>query len=83
MSIPRDRLSCEALLHRDHYSPAELADLTGIGEHVIRHDARIGRLRAYVIDHHVLDIRREDAIAWLQQRHDALYPTRQPEVTKA
>jgi hypothetical protein len=76
MTASKYRLSCEALLHRDHYSPAELSDLLGIGEHVICHDARTGRLRAYVINHHILDIRREDALVWLQRRHDELQNVR-------
>ena len=58
----------DRLVHQSHYTPEELAHVTGIGKEVIRHAAYSGDLRAFVIDHHCLDIRREDALAWLKRR---------------
>ncbi|HYH11163.1 MAG TPA: hypothetical protein VD789_02320 [Thermomicrobiales bacterium] len=72
MVTPAERNTLFELLHRDHYSPDELARLLGMDLHLILHDAQWGRLRAYIVDHHVLDIRREDAIAWLQARDHRL-----------
>lgn len=68
MVTPAERNMLFELLHRDHYSPDELARLLGMDLHLILHDAQWGRLRAYIVDHHVLDIRRDDAIAWLLSR---------------
>ena len=56
------------LLHHDHYTPAELASVLGMDVHVVLHDAQRGSLKAFIVDHHVLDIRREDAIRWLLDR---------------
>ncbi len=57
----------EELLHRNHYSPEELADLLETSVHFIRHEVYEGRLKAFVCDHRILDIRREDALAWLRR----------------
>lgn len=52
------------LLQHDHYTPQELALLLGIGLHIIQHAAFAGELRAQIVGHHILAIRREDVIAW-------------------
>jgi len=56
------------LLHKDHYTPEELAELLDLPLHIIRHAAWSGELRAFVCDHHVLSIRRGDVLEWLKQR---------------
>lgn len=68
MVTPTERDALFNLLHQDHYTADELARLLGVDHHLILQDAQTGRLRAYIVDHHVLDIRREDVIAWLQSR---------------
>lgn len=69
MVTSAERNALFELLHRDHYSPDELSRLLGMDLHLILHDAQSGRLKAFIVDHHVLDIRREDAIAWLHDRN--------------
>jgi excisionase family DNA binding protein len=68
MVTPAERDALFDLLHQDHYTPEELARLLGVDPHLIHQDAQTGRLRAYIVDHHVLDIRREDVLAWLEKR---------------
>ena len=63
-----DRESIEEMLHHDHYTPRELADLTGINIDAILRCAREGELRAFVVDHHVLSLRREDVVDWFVHR---------------
>lgn len=58
------------LLHQEHYTPDELAVLLDMSSSSIYHDAREGRLRASIVDHHVVDIRRDDVLRWLQDRGD-------------
>jgi len=60
--------SIDELLRHDHYTPDELAELLGIDVWSIRRAARTGELPAFIVDHHVLCIRREDAIRWLADR---------------
>jgi len=72
MVTPAERDALFDLLHRDHYSPDELARLLGMDLHLILHEAQWGRLKAFIVDHHVLDIRREDALAWLHARDQRL-----------
>lgn len=68
MVTPAEREALIDLLHKDHYTAEELARLLGVDIHLIQQDAQCGRLKAYIVDHHVLDIRREDVLAWFQQR---------------
>lgn len=58
----------DRLVHQSHYTPDELSHLLGIGRHIIQHAVYAGDLKAYVVDHHCLDIRREDALIWLSTR---------------
>ena len=60
---PRDEAIYENLIH-EHTPPQELALLLGIGLHIIQHAAFAGELRAQIVGHHILAIRREDVIAW-------------------
>lgn len=68
MVTPTEREAYLELLHHDHYSPEELARILGMDIHLILHDAQRGELKAFIVDHRVLDIRRDDAISWLHQR---------------
>lgn len=56
------------LLRRDRYRPEELAALIDVDVNVIRTDAFAGRLRAEILDHHIIAIRRQDALDWLAAR---------------
>ena len=62
------RESIDKLLRQDHYTPEELAELLGMDVWSIRRAARSGELAAFIVDHHVLCVRREDAIRWLGDR---------------
>jgi hypothetical protein len=64
MGTTFDRETVEELLRHDTYTPEELARLLDMSLYRIRHAAREGQLRAAIVDHHVLCIRREDALAW-------------------
>jgi hypothetical protein len=68
MDTQADRSMLFELLHRDHYSPEELARVLRMDIHLILHEARAKRLKAYIVDHHVLDIHRKDVIEWLDSR---------------
>ncbi|MCO5176626.1 MAG: helix-turn-helix domain-containing protein [Thermomicrobiales bacterium] len=72
MLFPDDQSPISELLHRDHYTPDELARLLDLSPEVVRHEVRVGRLKAYIIDHRVIDIRRPDVIDWLDRRHTEL-----------
>lgn len=65
---PEHRESIEDLLHHDHYTPKELSDLTGISLDAILRCARSGELHAFVVDHHVLGLRRDDIVDWFEHR---------------
>ena len=68
MDATIDAETLAELLRHDTYTPEELARLLGTSLYVIRHAAREGQLRAAIVDHHVLCIRREDVVAWLTPR---------------
>lgn len=72
MLFPDYQSPVSDLLYRDHYSVDELARLLDVSPEVIRHEVRVGRLKAYIVDHRVLDIRRADALDWLDRRHAEL-----------
>ena len=59
------RESIANLLDRDHFTPREVADLLEIDIYVIERACRDGALKAKIVDHHVLDIKREDLLIWL------------------
>lgn len=56
------------LMRQESYTPEELAELLGLSVHLVRHDAYVGKLPSYIYDHHILSIRREDALRWLRER---------------
>ena len=60
--------SIEELLHHEHYTPEELSRLLGVGLDVIRHAAFTGELHAQIVEHDIVSVRREDVLAWLNER---------------
>ena len=54
------------ILHKDHYTPEELAALLGINKHAIEAAAHSGELRATLLEHHIISIRREDVVQWIE-----------------
>jgi excisionase family DNA binding protein len=65
------------LLQQERYTPEEVAELLGIGVHIIQHAAFSGELRAQIVGHDIISIRRDDVLAWLQTG-DALDRAKQP-----
>ena len=63
-----DRESIAELLQHDHYTPEDLAELLNMDAWAIRRAARTGELPAFIVDHQILCILREDAIHWLARR---------------
>lgn len=66
-----DHIAVLESLTREHFSPEELAELLGIGVEVIRHAVRRGELKAFIVEHHIIDITRSDALKWLHARKAA------------
>jgi excisionase family DNA binding protein len=58
----------EEILHRDHYTPEELAALLGMSVHTVEQAAHSGELQATIVDHHILGIRREAVVQWIEGR---------------
>ena len=56
------------LLQQDQYRAEEVAKLLGIGVHIIQHAAFTGELRAEIVSHHILRLRRDDLLMWLGTR---------------
>ena len=56
------------LLQEDRYTPEQVADLLGIGLDIVRHAAFSGELRAQILEHDIISIRREDVLSWLKER---------------
>lgn len=61
----RSHESPDELLHHDRYSPEELADLLEISLYTIQRAVYNGHLKAYMADHHIVDIHRKDVLNWL------------------
>ncbi|HEY8446227.1 MAG TPA: helix-turn-helix domain-containing protein [Thermomicrobiales bacterium] len=55
----------EDLLHQDHYTPEELAALLDMDVNAIRAEIFHRHLKAFIVDHHIMCIRREDVLRWL------------------
>jgi hypothetical protein len=60
--------SVQILLLQAEYTPAELASLLDLPLTLIEHEAYSGNLKSFIVNHNVICIRREDAIAWLESR---------------
>ena len=56
------------LMTQDDYQPEEAAELLGMDVDVIRHAVFSGRLKAQVVGHHIVSIRREDVLEWFDRQ---------------
>ena len=56
------------VMQHDTFTPKELARLVGTEPTLVCEEVFHGRLKATVVNHHVVSIKREDAIAWLRAR---------------
>ena len=65
------------LLQQDQYRADEVAKLLGISVHIIQHAAFTGELRAEIVGHHILRLRRDDVLVWLGTREGRGGTTRQ------
>jgi hypothetical protein len=64
----RPRRTPAEILTQDRYTPEELATLLEMDVNLIRQAAYNGRLKANIVDHHILTISRADALRWLDER---------------
>ena len=64
----RDHIDPEIDLHKDHYTPDELAAILNINGDHLREIVHNGDLKAFMIDHRIISIRREDVLDWLHRR---------------
>jgi excisionase family DNA binding protein len=62
----RDHHSMLELLQSERYTPQDLAEILGVSAESVCHAAFSGELRAHVVGHDIVDIRREDVLAWLK-----------------
>ena len=74
----RTHYSAYELLQQERYTPEEVAELLGIGVHIIQHAAFSGELRVQIVGHDIISIRRDDVLAWLEAR-DGLDRAKQPD----
>jgi hypothetical protein len=56
------------IIIQDCYTPEELATLLEMDVNLIREEAYQGRLRAVIVDHHIVGISRAEALHWLDAR---------------
>lgn len=63
-----ERKSLEEILHQSEYTPHELADLLEMSLYVIQSAVWNGQLKATVIGHDIVSIRRGDVLEWLKSR---------------
>lgn len=56
----------DELLHREWYTADELADLLKLSPNHVTMAVFEGRLHAMVIDGHIIEITRHDALKWLE-----------------
>lgn len=61
------RESPRELMERTYYSPEELADILEVSPYYIRHEVRVGHLKALTVDHRVMTIHRDDVLHWLRE----------------
>ena len=54
------------LLQQDQYTAEEVAEVLWTGVDVVRHAAFTGELRAQIIEHDIISIRRDDVLAWFE-----------------
>jgi hypothetical protein len=58
----------EALLHHDHYTVDEAAYILGMNPEVLCQAAQRHELKAYFVNHTIVDIHRDDLVSWLESR---------------
>jgi len=56
------------LLHHDHYTVEEAAYLLGMDPAVLNQAAHRHELPAILAEHHVIHLRRDDLLRWLESR---------------
>jgi hypothetical protein len=56
------------LMQQEEYTAEEVATLFEISLPVVRHAAFTGELRARILNHHIIAIRRDDVLRWLAER---------------
>ena len=64
----RTHHSAYELLQQERYTPEEVAELLGIGVHIIQHAAFSGELRAQTVGHDIISLQRDDVLTWLEAR---------------
>lgn len=62
------RKSLEEILHQSEYTPHELAELLEMSLYVIQSAVWNGQLKANVIGHDIVSMRRGDVLQWLKSR---------------
>jgi hypothetical protein len=61
------RESIAELLVKENYTPEEVSELLEIDTHVIRRACWDGSLKAEIVDHHIVNIKRDDLLKWLDE----------------
>jgi excisionase family DNA binding protein len=64
----RTHHSVYELLQQERYTPEEVAELLGIGVHIVQHAVFSGELRAQIVGHDIISLQRDDVLAWLEAR---------------
>ena len=59
--------SMSEILHKDFYTPAELAELLDLDVNQIRDAVFMGDLKGVIVDHEIIGIPREAVIQWLER----------------
>lgn len=62
------RAEIAELLHHDHYTVEEAAYLLGMDPSVLNQAAHRHELLATFVQHHVVNLRRDDLLRWLESR---------------
>ncbi len=63
--MPHPRESVAELLVKEYYTPEEASDLLDISTYVIRRACWDGALNANIVEHHIVSIKRDDLLRWL------------------
>lgn len=68
--VEEEHVDAVESMHREHFTPKELASLLDTSVSVIEAAAVRGELKVYWADHHIVDIRRSDVLSWLEHNRD-------------
>lgn len=63
-----ERKSLDEILRQSEYTPHELGELLEMSLYVIQSAVWNGQLKATVVGHDIVSIRRADVIQWLESR---------------